>query len=861
MELDHARAALEKKQRAAKRLDFSVETSTFRRQRKARLALATSLCYLYSINKGSDNHTRGGVFRMRMEKWNQGWTVWREDNAFRLINLPPAQAKQVDLPYDAAFHQQQDPQSPNEGKTGFLNGGTWNYLKEYYAPEAERGMDLRLLLEGCAEKTYVFVNDSLAGENNYAYTEFYVDLSPYLRYGQSNRIMVTATSLELSSRFYCGGGIYRDVYLCRGGDAFFAPESLRVTTKALAQDEALVCLEAQIVNRLSYGREARLTLSVQDAQGRVLWQTAYPAHLPGGRTCTFSKHFSLAGIRGWDADHPALYQVRARLEDGQDGLLDEETITTGFRMVQVDAAHGLRINGRTVKLLGGCIHHDQGILGAETYDDYECRRVSLLKAAGFNAVRCAHNPASKALLRACDRLGMYVLDESFDMWGRMKNPRDYSLFFSGGYRDVLATMVRVDYNHPSVILYSTGNEIMDLATDKGYELCGEMTAYLHALDGTRFVTNAVNTFLAAGNRLLEITAQATGESPQQLAHMDVNQYIAEHEVSMEQVAAHAAITEMLEYLDGAMDVVGYNYMPERYEADSVCHPQRIILGTETHAPRIADSWRLMQAHPNIIGDFIWTSYGYLGETGGRQRFPALQNESCDLDVTGCLMPTNYYRQVVLGQRKEPYIAVRTPEDSEGPMKLSTWSLTDAIPCWDFPGCEGRAVEVEVYAPGDEVELFLNGRSCGRQPASGKRPCQAVFRIPYAPGELKAVALQNGQALSSHTLATTGKAETFDIRQEPPGDELIFVNIQAVNAQGQPVYAAIPDLTVSLEGNGAKLQAFGSYDAPHNGGYQSPVLSVKNGKALLILRKQGPEPVRLTVSAQGMTPAACMLTCG
>lgn len=799
---------------------------------------------------------------MFMEKWNRGWMVWKEENAFRLVHTAPTDAKPVDLPYDAVFHQMQDPNSPNEGKTGFLNGGTWNFEKEYYAPESERGMTIRLLFEGCAEKTYVFVNDSLAGECNYAYMEFYVDISSYLHYGQKNRIVVTTTTLDRSSRFYCGGGIFRDVYLCKGADAYFEPEQLRVTTKALSGDDAFVCLDAQLINQAPYAVEAQLQLVFDAPDGRSVWRAEYPVHLPGKRAHQFSRHFQIGGIEGWDAEHPTLYRCRARLVDRQGNMLDEETVQTGFRVVQVDAEHGLRINGRTVKLLGGCIHHDQGILGAETYDDYEYRRVYLLKQAGFNAVRCAHNPASKALLRACDRLGMYVLDESFDMWARMKNPGDYSLFFGNGYKDVLTTMVKVDYNHPSVVMYSTGNEIMDLATDKGYELSAEMTACLHALDGTRCVTNAVNALLSAGNRLLQIAAQVNVDVPERLENIDVNQYIATHRVPMDQILTHPVIGEMLEYLDGTMDVMGYNYITERYALDSRQYPNRIILGTETHAPRIAEHWKLMQQHANIIGDFIWTSYGYLGETGGKERFPALQNESCDLDVTGCRMPTSYYRAVVLGQRQEPYIAVRTPQASRGPIKLSPWSLTDAIPCWDFPGHEGETVEVEVYSAGEETELFLNGVSCGRQPASGKRPCQAVFRIPYAPGELKAVTIRGGQAINDYTLASTGKAVSFAIEQETyvAGTELIFVAIQAVNAQGQPVYASIPDLTVSLEGDAAKLQALGSYQALHNGGYQQPVLGVENGKALLVLRKCGQGKVKLTVSANGMDPATCVMEC-
>ena len=790
-----------------------------------------------------------------MEKWNENWLVWKEDNAFRLIDLPPADAKKVDLPYDAAFYQRQDPDSRNEGKTGFINGGTWNFYKEYDAPAEERGMEISLHFDGCACNTYVFVNGSLAGSCDYAYRAFDVDISSYLRYGEKNSIRVTTTTLDLSSRFYCGCGIYRDVWICRKGAVSIRPEQLRVTTRALEGNEATVRIDLPLRNACPAATEAMLSLELEALDGRKVWETETPIHLPGNRGTDFSRYYLIPGITPWDDEHPSLYRLKAQLTDQQGQVLDTEETETGFRVVTVDARHGLRVNGRTVKLLGGCIHHDQGILGAQTFDDYEYRRVYLLKQAGFNAVRCAHNPASRALLRACDRLGVYVLDEAFDMWSRMKNPGDYSLFFQSSYHQVLETMVRVDYNHPAVIMYSTGNEIMDLATDRGYELSGEMTAILHRLDETRPVTNAVNALLAAGNRLIDITMEANGKTPDDLKDMDVNQFIAEHRIPMDRVSTHPSIDRMLEYLDGTMDVLGYNYLTERYAVDMERCPDRVILGTETHAPRIADNWRLMQTYPGVIGDFIWTSWSYLGETGGRERFPALHNESCDLDVTGERMPTNYYRRIVLGQRKEPFIAVRTPEASRGPIMLSPWSLTDAIDSWTFPGHEGEDVDVEVYSAGDEVELYLNGASVGRQNASAKRPCETVFRIPYTPGELKAVSLQNGQPVGSYTLSTAGKPVAFAVTQEhyPQGTELMFVRIQAVDAEGKPVFATIPDLTVSLEGEAAQLLAFGSWEAPHNGGYQSPVLSVKNGKALLILRrKNGTEgTMRLRVSAEGI----------
>ena len=637
---------------------------------------------------------------MTRQKWNDNWLVWKEDNAFRLIDLPPADAKRVDLPYDAAFYQQQDPCSRNEGKTGFINGGTWNFYKEYSATEEERGQDISLHFEACACNTYVFVNGSMAGSCSYAYMPFDVDISSYLHYGAVNRIRVATTTLDLSSRFYCGCGIYRDVYLCRSGAVSIMPEQLRVTTKAVQDNEASVRVDAILRNAVPAATEARLRLTLQDVSGQDVWKTETPIHLPGNRETAFSRHYLIENITPWDDRHPALYRLRACLTDAGGQLLDTEEIETGFRVVTVDARHGLRVNGREVKLLGGCIHHDQGILGAQTFDDYEYRRVFLLKQAGFNAVRSAHNPASRALLHACDQLGVYVLDEAFDMWGRMKNPGDYSLFFRDGCHQVLESMVRTDYNHPSVIMYSSGNEIMDLATDKGYELCGEMTAILHRLDETRPVTNAVNALLAAGDRLIDITMEASGKTPDDLKDLDVNQFIAQNMVSMDRVVVHPSIGRMLEYLDGTMDVLGYNYITERYAADAERYPDRVILGTETLAPRIAENWQLMREHHAVIGDFIWTAYSYLGETGGKERFPALHNESCDLDVTGEAMPTNYYRQVVLGQRETPYIAVRTPEASKGPIRLSPWSLTDAVESWYFPGHEGEEVDVEVYSAGD-----------------------------------------------------------------------------------------------------------------------------------------------------------------
>lgn len=785
---------------------------------------------------------------MQKINWNKGWRVWEEDNAFNLINVVPVDAKEVDLPYDSAFHRPQKPDTVNMGKTAFIEGGNYNFAKSYFVPMEDKGGKTLLCFDGCATKSYVYVNDSMVGECDYPYMEFYVDISSYLNYGKENLIKVVTISLDPASRFYCGGGIYRDVHILKGGEAYFAPEKLQITTKQLDEDGALIQIDSGIVNSEHYAQEVQLKLTIQDQQGAQVFDAEIPVHLHADGEYQFSRMFYVSGITPWSAEVPAMYSCEAQILNEAGQALDTDSTPIGFRTVTVDAKHGLRINGEEVKLLGGCIHHDQGILGSATYYDYEYRRVKKLKEAGFNAIRSTHYPASKALLWACDTLGMYILDETFDMWARMKNTHDFALFFGKTYKQVIETMVSVDYNHPSVIMYSTGNEIMDIASQKGFELCGEMTKYLHLLDSTRPVTNALNVPLGAGNRLIEIAAEQCGIPAEELMKQDVNEFIGAHHDIMGKVTTHPIIDRMLEYLDGALDVSGYNYLVERYDADIKRYPHRIILGTETHAKRIADHYRLMQEHKAVIGDFIWTAYSYIGETGGPQNFPRLQNESCDLDLIGEKMPTWYYRAIVLGQRKEPYIVVRTPDRSETPSKCGPWSLTDAIACWDYPGSEGRECDIEVYSGGDEVELFLNGKSCGRKAASGELQCRTLYRVAYEPGELKAVSWKNGEAVSEYVLRTKGEVTGLVVTQEEtPLGELIFLHIQAVNEQGEPVYAQIDDLHIEI-GAGAELLGFGSYETPYDSGYDNDTIQIFNGVALAALKNRTGEPFQVTVSA-------------
>lgn len=792
---------------------------------------------------------------MKKQKWNDDWKVWKEDNAFRLIFSVPAYAKEVTLPYDAVFHEAQKRDSVNAGKTGFLDGGVYNYYKKYFAPLDEKGKTIQLLLDGAGGKTFVYVNGSMARECNYPYQSFYVDLSNYLMYGEENEILVMVYAMDCSSRYYVGGGLFRDVYLLKGGDTYIVPDTTRITTLRMEEQNAYIRFETMISNQEVYATDLNVNLIVRNAKKEIIKNSSFPIRVKGKEGYKFSKSVCVENVEAWDEEHPSMYTVEVSILDSGKQVIDQEMIETGFRTLSIDAKNGLMVNGRKLKLRGACIHHDQGLLGGATYDAYEYRRILKLKEAGFNAVRSAHNPASKALLKACDHLGVYVMDEAFDMWARMKNPSDYSLFFEKGYKEVLETMVAVDYNHPSVILYSTGNEITDVATEKGYELSNKMTNILHQLDATRYVTNGINGIFAAGNRLIEAFEDISGEAAPAALKGDINQCMSTMGRYLHKIVCHPAIDKLLERLDATMDVIGYNYMTARYENDCKNYEDRVIVGTETYPRQIAENWEAIQKNNAIIGEFTWTGYDYLGETG--DRYPDLQNTSGDLDVLGERRPISYYREIVFGLRETPYLAVRSPELTGQPRPFGPWKLTDAEPIWNYLGSEGKMVTVEVYSAGDEIELFLNGESFGKKPRDGEVAYMNTYDIPYMAGELKVISYKDNQILGICTLVTPKSEEKFQILAEKYAiseeETMAFVTITTVDNNLSRVYKNIEELQLRIDGI-AELLAFGSSELKPENGYRNTMISTQNGMAMAVLKVKNGEESRITVSADGFTTA-------
>lgn len=897
---------------------------------------------------------------MQRESFNDGWKVWRDTNPFELVFRVPEEAMSVTLPYDAMFHESQKEDSVNKGSTGFLDGGAYKYYKEFFVPEDDRGQNIFLRFEGIYKYGSVFINQSLAGQCAYGYTDFYVKANDYLKYGQMNEILVTAKCPNETSRWYCGAGIYRDTWMYRSGKLYLQPGGLRLTTLELDGDGAyghcidgqstdyqsadghdakcqkadghcgaLVKVEAAINNTDTAPEDILVVVEIVDKDGHTAVSQSYPVRVKGQSTLHFRKNMYLENVRLWSATDPQLYTVQVALKAKADAsvageagalpaaggsscaagaapsmtggascvagaasqvageapqavgavVLDCDSIITGVRKLTLDSRHGLRVNGQSVKLRGACIHHDQGLLGAATYGDYEYRRVRLLKEAGFNAVRSAHNPASQALMDACDALGVYVMDELTDAWNKSKVLYDYSVDFEQSWERDVEAMVRADYNHPSVIMYSTGNEIFDIWTDKGFETSRMLGDKFHQLDSTRYTTNGVNGAFAAGDGLPRIVYDITGK---EVGRGDVNMFMMALERHMPQIAAHEVIGEILEKLETTLDIVGYNYMTGRYLKDAAVYPDRLMVGTETYPKQIAENWDAITRCPAALGDFTWTGWDYMGEVA--PVYPSLMNLGGDISIIGERRPVSYYREIVFGLKKGPVMAVQNPDHYGIPRNFGPWCYTDCTFNYNYEGCEGKPVMIQVYGGGDSVELFVNGKSLGVQPCSAATAFETQYNTVYEPGELVAVAYENGVEIGRNVLRTTKTAARIRAVAEnrygcaeadgavadkcaEAGSQgaanasvrlgrnaLGFVNMELLDADGLLVYDAGNTFSVQVEGP-AVLTAFGSEKAIHQCGFEQPETVAGNGRALAIIKTTGaPGQVTVRVSGDGLEPA-------
>jgi beta-galactosidase len=796
---------------------------------------------------------------MRRTAFNDGWQARPKVNPFAEMAGAAVPWQPVRLPHDATIGRDRD--AAESAASGYFPGGVYEYRKTFAVPEEYRDRHAALDFEGVYRKAMVYVNGDLAGHWASGYTGFTVPLDAYLRYGAENEIRVECRAHQ-DSRWYAGAGIYRPVHLAVGGLVHIALDGVRVTTPDVDSGRAVTEIETVIENFTRTLAGVTVLAHIRRADGSVVASGTVPASAPPGEPVTVRQRLYVTGPELWNTDAPALYRVTVLLRDGEE-VLDEDEAVFGIRTLQLDPGRGLRINGEPVKLRGACVHHDNGVIGAAAIARAEERRVQLLKEAGFNALRSAHNPMSRAMLDACDRAGMLVMDELSDVWTESKSDFDHALDFPEWWERDAEALVRKDRNHPSVIMYSIGNEIPEVGRPHGALRSRRIAEKFRVLDHTRFVTNSVNGMLAVMDELRAAMPQS--------ADGGINSAMTSMADVMNLIGASEIVTRRTAEAFSVLDVAGMNYLDARYELDRGLFPDRLILGTETFPTRIDRLWRLVRDNPHVIGDFTWTGWDYLGEAGiGRTAdaddptagqiaapYPWLLARTGDIDITGARRPASYFREIVYGLRVLPYIAVQRPEWSGRAPVGTPWAWTDSVASWNWPGSEGTQLTVEVYSDADAVELLLDGRRAGTAPAGEANRFRAEFTVAYTPGELTAVAYADGTETGRVTLrSAVGPANLRIVPDRgvirADDTDLAYVDIRIQDAHGTVQTGADREVTVSVDGPGV-LQGLGSA-APSTGeSFTDATHTTYDGRALAIIRPIAPGIITITASASGCEP--------
>ncbi len=797
---------------------------------------------------------------MLEKKFNEEWLYWEEKDAFTLIWNTPDHAKKVTLPHDAMISKAPNPNSPNKVNTAFRDGGIYCYQKYIKLDESEASKRMLIKFEGVYMNTFVYINGELAAKRPYGYSTFYVEMDKYLNYGQDNEIRVYVRNGTMTnSRWYSGGGIYRDVYLMEGDLCHIKEDGLKIHTESLQDNSAVVNVNCAVCNHRQSNMNVVLKTKIFDSNQTLVKENTVPLKLYKGEDRHINARISLENPYLWDSDQPNLYTCVATLLE-EDKVLDVSETSFGIRTLVLDAVNGLRVNGKGVKLRGVCLHHDSGVLGAATYDVVQHRQIRKLKEAGVNAIRMAHNPMAQSMLRACDEIGMYVMDESFDMWSRCKSDYDYAMNFDEWWEKDLQAMVEKDYNHPSVIMYSLGNEIPDLGNRYGVQLSHKMSTLVKALDPTRYTLTSINGVFAAGDHVGTIVEDVSAELVEEgVIEGSINNFMALMADHMDRIVSHPAITDMLDYAAPTTDIAGYNYMAARYEVDGEKYPDRIIVGSETYPPAIGKEWQMIEKLPHVIGDFSWTGWDYLGEAGvgipaysfgeggfGAQ-FPCQLAFCGDFDLIGNRRPASYYREIVYGLRKEPYMVVINPYKDQSKLMKTPWIISDGIPSWTFDIEEGTEVILEVYAPGDEVEIFINEVSVKRVTSGRTVDYKTLVTVPYQKGTLKVLVYENNVIISQSILTTYDDQKLLQVTCDRDED-MIFAEIIIRDGMGNTRLDCDTEINIEVQGP-ADLLGFGSGDPKASHSYISRISKTYNGSALAILKAHNYlEEIRLTVTS-------------
>lgn len=786
----------------------------------------------------------------------------------------------VNLPHDWSIEGKPNKNNPTGSGGGYFPAGVGWYRKTFTAPAGWRGKRVEVEFDGVYMSATVYLNGHKLGTHPYGYTSFEFDLAPYLDFSAPNVLAVRVNNSEQpNSRWYSGSGIYQHVRVVVTNPIHVAHWGVFVTTPRVSANSATVSVRTRVANDTADGASVMVQTTITGSTGESVGQTQSNLSLTARGQAEAAQEITVAHPALWSPETPQLYQAFTRLiKDGK--VIDEVATPFGIRSLAWSAEKGFLLNGKSIKLRGGSVHSSNGPLGAAAFDRVEERKVELLKAAGFNAVRTAHNPPPPAFLSACDRLGLLVIEEDFDVWTISKVKYDYARFFNPWWQRDLDAMVLRDRNHPSVIMWGIGNEIPEAWTPQGAPIARRLAARIRSLDNTR--------------PLYEAFPGAT------------------YTANIDAVASN-------------LDIFGYNYNLGANQArDHQRVPSRIMMTTESLPANAFEQWQLAHEHPYIIGEFVWTAMDYLGESGigswsyatpqqaaqaaqvatimktamsqmgadGKNPFaqmakpkpsksakssggigqtinllfpgyPWHASDCGDLSLTGVRKPQSYYRDILWNGGHRVYATVRLPAPAGKKIIAMGWSVYPTIPSWTWPGMEGKDLEVEVYSRAEKVRLFLNGRLIGEKPTGRAQEFKALFTVPYAPGVLKAVGMDGDRAAAESVLTTAAKASRLKLNADrrviqANGEDLSFITIDALDAQGRLQPNANNEIHFSIDGPGS-IAAVGNGDGKSDESYQGNERKLFDGRALVVVRSsKNPGRIRLTAAAPGLGQSSVMI---
>ncbi len=737
---------------------------------------------------------------MLSRDFNKGWQF-----------LIDGKTEDVTLPHDFMIGTDRTANSPTGADYGFFQPCKGTYIKHIEKdPSASKHF---IKFDGVMGLTEVFVNGDLVKFHPYGYTSFICDISDFLHDGVNElKVNVDATA-QPASRWYTGAGIYRDVELLTSDSDYIQPWGVVITVDKIDNNNAYVTVDVDIF--ASARSEAEISINVPEINhitSRSTWLEEGDNH--------FRFKTILHNIERWTLESPVLYSAEVILKT--ENSLDKETINIGIREIACDPEKGFLLNGEPVKLYGTCNHHDNGIVGASSYRSAEERRVRILKENGFNAIRCAHNPPSKMLLDVCDRMGMLVIDEIFDCWVAGKRPHDYHLWFNQYAEEDITAMVKRDRCHPSVVMWSTGNEIYERGgMNNGYYLGKMIADTIRKHDKTRFLTHAFCHFW--DNWEFSKKMEETADYPADKL-----------DFWCEKIGPQA----------GNLDVLGYNYLTHRMEKDVRRFPEHLFAVTESYPLDAVWTKHLMDALPQLVGEFVWTGWDYFGETGighitydtdsapgwGLTPHPNHISDCGDFDICGFKKAPSYYRDAAWYEGSV-HILSADPDNYGRKYSISSWGFYNVDRTWTYSGKEGKMTTVHLYTTAPECELFQDGISLGKKAPNYKGV--AEFEVEYKPGKLEALSYENGLVVGKDELLTVGSATNMTIEVDLTGEsgkaDLVYAEITLRDENGNPAWEANDEVTVTVKGGKVLGTGSGRVDDEHI--YTSNVCSVYHGKLL------------------------------